>query len=267
MASSSDPKLTPQRGYLPPQNAEEQFLQRRVEELCRAVQFRGQPRYTDFLSDRQQQLAQAALHRAGWTAYRWEGGYPQAERKVLCILSEEGDPCEPPLRTVRITPREKSVRLQHRDCLGALLALGLDRAGVGDLLPEESGSMVVFCQPMVARLLAEELRQVGRADVTVALCEETDWQPSISAEVRCATVASLRLDAVLAAMLRCNREQAAALVRTGKVQVGHVDVSSAHSTVYQDDVITVRGKGRFRLQEIGGKSRKDRIFIYYQEYI
>ena len=124
---------------MPPQNAEEQLLQRRVEELCRAVQFRGQPRYTDFLSDRQQQLAQAALHRAGWSSCRWEGGYPQAERKILCILSDLDAPCEPPIQAVRITPREKSVRLQHRDCLGALLGLGLDRAGLGDLLPEEDG--------------------------------------------------------------------------------------------------------------------------------
>lgn len=267
MASSSDTKHTAQRGYLPPQNAEEQLLQRRVEELCRAVQFRGQPRYTDFLSDRQQQLAQAALHRAGWSSCRWEGGYPQAERKILCILSDLDAPCEPPIQAVRITPREKSVRLQHRDCLGALLGLGLDRAGLGDLLPEEDGSMVAFCQPTVSRLIVDELRQVGRADVTVQLCEDADWQPYLPTQLCSATVASLRLDAVLAAMLHCSREQAADLIRTGKVQVGHVEVSSAHLPVYQDDVITVRGKGRFRLQEIGGKSRKDRIFIHYQEYI
>lgn len=267
MASSSDAKHTAQRGYLPAQNAEEQLLQRRVEELCRAVQFRGQPRYTDFLSDRQQQLAQAALNRAGWASFRWEGGYPQAERKILCILSDLNAPCNPPVQAVRITPRDKNVRLQHRDCLGALLGLGLDRAGVGDLLPEEDGSMVAFCQPAVSHLLLNELRQVGRADVKAGLCESAGWQPAVSSQLCSATVASLRLDAVLAAMLHCSRDQAAGLIRTGKVQVGHVETSSPHLSVYQNDMITVRGKGRFCLQEIGGKSRKDRIFIHYQEYI
>ena len=267
MAFSSDANHTAQRGYLPAQNAEEQLLQRRVEELCRAVQFREQPRYTDFLSDRQQQLAQAALNRAGWSSFRWEGGYPQAERKILCILRDLNAPCDPPIQAVRITPRDKNVRLQHRDCLGALLALGLDRAGLGDLLPEESGSMVVFCQPAVSFLILDELHQVGRANVGTELCEDEGWQPNISAQLCSATVASLRLDAVLSAMLHCSRDQAASLIRTGKVQVGHVEVSSAHLPVYQNDVITVRRAGRFCLQKIGGKSRKGRIFIHYQEYI
>ena len=58
---------------------------RRVEELCRVAQARGIPRYTGFLSDREQVLAEASCHRAAFAAFRFWGGYPEAERRILCL--------------------------------------------------------------------------------------------------------------------------------------------------------------------------------------
>ena len=81
MASSSD-AAKPVRGFLPPQNDAEHRLMRRVEELCNLARARGIPRYTGFLSDREQVLAQAAANRAGCDCIRFWGGYPGAERQV-----------------------------------------------------------------------------------------------------------------------------------------------------------------------------------------
>ena len=85
MASFSDPPEQARRGFVPPQNEAERFLMTRVEELCRTAESRGFPRATGFLSDREQSLAWAAVCRAGCGCTRWEGGYPGAERRVLCI--------------------------------------------------------------------------------------------------------------------------------------------------------------------------------------
>ena len=74
MAYSSDPAPAA-RGFIPPQSEEERWLMRRVEELCRVAGSRSIPRYTGFLSDREQVLAQAACHRAGFTSFRFWGGY------------------------------------------------------------------------------------------------------------------------------------------------------------------------------------------------
>ena len=66
MAYFSDTQDTPaKRGFVPPQSDDERRLMRRVEELCRVAQSRGIPRYTGFLSDREQSLAQAACNKAG----------------------------------------------------------------------------------------------------------------------------------------------------------------------------------------------------------
>ena len=77
------------RGFVPPQNDDERRLMRRVEELCRICESRGIPRYTGFLSDREQSLAQAACNRAGCSCIRFWGGFDGAERKVLCIEPPE----------------------------------------------------------------------------------------------------------------------------------------------------------------------------------
>lgn len=95
MASSSD-TANAVRGFVPPQNDDERRLMRRVEELCRVAVSRGIPRYTGFLSDREQSLAQAACNKAGCSCIRFWGGFDAAERRVLCI--------EPP----RPTPGRKN---------------------------------------------------------------------------------------------------------------------------------------------------------------
>lgn len=69
------------RGFVPPQNDDERRLMRRVEELCRICESRAIPRYTGFLSDREQSLAQAACNRAGCSCIRFWGGFDGAGAK------------------------------------------------------------------------------------------------------------------------------------------------------------------------------------------
>ena len=134
MASSSDTRT---RGFVPPQNEDERFLMRRVEELCRTAMQRGIPRATGFLSNREQALAQAALNREGCDFARFQGGWPDAERKVLCIEPPDSWP-EEPVAVLHFTAPQQggSAVPGHRDYLGAILGLGLDRACLGDILPD-----------------------------------------------------------------------------------------------------------------------------------
>ena len=84
--------------------------------------------------------------------------------------------------------------------------------------------------------------------------------------LREATVPSLRADAVLGAMMNTSRALAAQAIAAGKVEVNHLPLRTAHEPVYEGDLFTVRGQGRWRLQAVGGKSRKDRIFITFFQY-
>ena len=94
------------RGFVPARSDEERYLMRHIEDLARTAESRGIPRYSAFLSDREQDLAKAALNRAEVPEadYHFEGGWPGAERKLLCI-EPEGSWTDSPLCCVRLTCR------------------------------------------------------------------------------------------------------------------------------------------------------------------
>ena len=272
MARSIDPQPKAVRGFIPARTDEERFLMRHIEDLAHTAFSRGIARYSAFLSDREQDLARAALGRADVEGgFRFEGGWPDAERKVLC-LEPEGSYGEAPICCVRLQCRALpgAALPAHKDYLGSLMGLALKREALGDIvLPEDQpGTAYVFALEPAAQLICRELFQAGHTELTTALLplEEVPQFPQAEREVHSATVSSLRLDAVLAAMLRCSRGQAAELITAGRVEINHLPADKPHAPVYEDDVFTVRGKGRFRLTALPGKSKKDRSIIEFFQY-
>ena len=137
------------------------------------------------------------------------------------------------------------------------------------MLPADTpGTAYVFALEMAGELICRELLQVGRTEVTTTLLslDEVPEFPQAERKTRTATVSSLRLDAVLAAMLHCSRGQACEWIAAGRVEINHLPAESAHAPVYEGDVFTVRGKGRFGLTALPGKSKKDRLIIEFFQY-
>lgn len=252
------------RGYIPPADDDERLFVRRIVDLAQAVQSRGVSRATAFLSDRQQELARAALSGIGFDAYVFDGGYPDAERRILCLQGEYGDDALPAVCLFAELVHADAVPT-HRDYLGALMALGVKRECIGDILPCETGAYF-FVLSRVAPLVCEELSGVGRCSVRVRAAQAQELPGQADRPVHTATVPSLRLDALLAVMLHISRGEAAQLVKSGMVEVNHVATSSAHYEVYENDVFSIRGRGKYRLCAVGAQSRKGRTFVSYIEY-
>lgn len=158
----------------------------------------------------------------------------------------------------------------HKDYLGSLMGLALKREALGDiLLPADApGTAYVFALEPAAKLICRELCQAGRTEVSTRLLEpeEIPAFPAPKRQLLTATVSSLRLDAVLSAMLHVSRGTAAELIEAGRVEINHLPVEKPHAPVYEQDVFTVRGKGRFRLTALPGKSKKDRSIIEFFQY-
>ena len=150
------------------------------------------------------------------------------------------------------------------------MGLALRREALGDIvLPaDRPGVAYVFALETAAKLICEELRQAGHTDLTAQMqpLEQLPVFPQAERTPQTATVSSLRLDAVLAAMLRCSRGQAAEYITAGRVEINHLPAESVHAPVYEGDVFTVRGKGRYQLTGLPGKSKKDRSIIAFFQY-
>ena len=272
MARSIDPQPKAARGFIPARSDDERYLMRHIEDLAHTAFSRDIARYSGFLSDREQDLARAALGRAGvQEGFRFDGGWPEAERKILC-LEPEFSYGESPIRCVWLQCRALAGAAlpAHKDYLGSLMGLELKREALGDIvLPEDQpGTAYVFALEPAAQLICCELFQAGHTELTTELLalEEVPQFPAAQREMRSATVSSLRLDAVLAAMLRCSRGMAAELIAAGRVEINHLPADKPHAPVYEGDVFTVRGKGRFGLTALPGKSKKDRQIIEFFQY-
>ena len=235
-------KLLDQCGAL----GEDRTLLARVLDRAKQASERNIPAATDFLSPAQQAQAADLLHAAGIpeTAYiRW-GGYDGAERAVLLFLPDWMDPSD----------------------AGTYSPIRCLREKIGDILvgPDSADVLVL---DTVAEFLAQSWESAGRVKLRVAEIDPGCVHiPEIRREERRDTVSSLRLDAVLSAMLHVSRGTAAELIEAGRVEINHLPVEKPHAPVYEQDVFTVRGKGRFRLTALPGKSKKDRSIIEFFQY-
>ncbi|MDR1692834.1 MAG: RNA-binding protein [Oscillospiraceae bacterium] len=148
--------------------------------------------------------------------------------------------------------------LGHRDVLGSLMALGIEREVIGDILP---GGYLV-CLPEMAPFITQNLERIGRLPVTVATAELGALPVTEEAvQEKTDTVASLRLDALLSAAFGLSRGRAAELIEAGRVSLNHMECLQPDKTAEEGAVLSVRGMGRAKLLEIGGVSKKGRVFV------
>ncbi|MEG1537053.1 MAG: YlmH/Sll1252 family protein [Clostridiales bacterium] len=244
-------------------------LQKRFFELSRRAYCRGCYTHTEFLTLAEQD----ALLRIKWdrecAPFVFAGGYAQAERKLACF--GEADCCgcrqELPVACLLIKPlaTKFAVALTHRDYLGAMMALGLRRQILGDIVLAAEGGYL-FCLADKAEYIGEQLRQVNRTAVS---CEPIGELPShVETKPSSAdfVVASIRLDAVVAGIYQLSRSESQNLIRQGKVYVDDRIKTNVDYPPIPGQRISVRGYGRFVFEQIGVATKKGRLRIAVSVY-
>ena len=197
-----------------------------------------------------------------------DGGFENAERCVAVFLNPDWGEFS---RDSVISALELSHRPQdelfHRDVLGAALALGIEREVLGDILIEPSRAILI-CLTRTVSFIMDNLKTAGKVGLTISEIP-LDFLPALPENLEriSGTVASLRLDAVLALAFRLSRELAQEKIAAGQVQLSHQVCLQPAKTVSLNDVISLRGSGRVRLLEIGGLSQKGRQRIVLGRYV
>ena len=197
------------------------------------------------------------------------GGKEDCERKVAFFLPyylEETDfDIGEIIKAVRI--RSYFGKPVHRDYLGAVLGLGIERDRIGDLLVFDD-TAYLFCLSPVVSVLLQELEKVGRVSVKSEQVALSDVPiPERKVKKITFTVKSLRLDAVTGDMFGVSRTLAAELIREGAVTLNYSICEKVDATVKEGDTLSVHGKGKGRISQIGGRSRKDRLFVEAELYL
>ncbi len=238
---------------------------------------------SNFLDLRQRTLTDKHCRGRRGVRYGFYGGYEDAERCVAVFLPDyvelpggfdssavsayfkENEEDEP-LALIKISLPKGSRSLTHRDYLGSLLALGIKRETVGDILVRDDGADIIVLREM-AEFIALNYDKAGRTSLTASIAPICELDPGeIRIEEKTDTVASLRLDNMISSVFGLSRAKAAEAIRGGIVFVNGAEALKVDRIVCEGDKLVLRGRGKAVFTEIGGQSRKDRTFVKFNVY-
>ena len=249
------------------------YFYARLDDLA-ARASKGELAAGDFLSPAESFSAKRYYERLG-TAYALYGGYAAAERKLVAALpdwaafSTERESCAGLILPVRIVA-SGYVALGHRDYMGALLGLGIDRSKVGDICPDECGATVFARESIASFLLSTEKPLTKVASDTVRIESAVvaeDFDGGRKFESVSGVAASARIDSVLSALTNLTREKAKESIRAGNIQINYEDAAESDREVRCGDVISARGIGKFVINDLSSRTRKDKIRVAAEKYV
>ena len=249
---------------------DELLIKKRFLELAKRAETTGRFAYTPFLGLAEQDILHRMRAELGGIPVEQYGGAEGCERVIVRFGSPEyfGYDEAYPIRLLLAEPvnQKFSDKLTHRDILGALMALGIERSATGDIILRENSAYI-----FVAERMSDYVKEnFTGAKHTVLRCRYADELPEgelfrlAPAE---ATVASIRLDSIVAAFLKQSRADAQELIGKGFVFVNGRQVLSAAKTLAEDSVVSVRGSGRFIYRGELRETKKGRLAVRFDRYI
>ena len=253
-------------------NSEERILLSRALDKLSLAQNHNIPASTSFLSPSEQAAIADILPHCGHPRHIFWGGHGQAERKVCFFLpdwqDEDGilDGSDDTLAAIEATfPTDAT--LSHRDMLGSLMGLGLTREKLGDLFLDAGTCQLILLRETLPIVLSQ-WTSAGRwtlhlQEIPLSLLHPKPPQVKIIRD----TVATLRLDSVLACGFSTSRAKASDLISAGSVSVNHRECIKSDRLVTQGDVLSCRALGKCVVKEVLGQSKKGRMMLLLERYI
>lgn len=263
---------------------EEQLLEKRLSELSRTAYHRDIITYSDFLNLNELNILHSLPKEQLYTRYVTFGGYDLAERQMAAFLpdalylrgtyedvSDAGFSVQEydyPFHALSIEPLHDKYaeELTHRDYLGAILNLGIERSKLGDIIVEGKQA-VTFVHSSLGNFLMEELTRVRHTSVLLREVSLEDYHYAPRYEEIKGTVASVRLDSLLSLAFSSSRTKLTGLIEGAKVFVNGRLMTTNSYQVKEGDVISVRGMGKFRFHGTLSRTKKNRIFVVIHKYV
>jgi len=254
---------------------DDKILLAQILDKVEMVEKKNKIEYTDFLDLAQIELVQKFINKIKLENYMSYGGFEQAERKMFVIYPEKfnGVVVEKSLsnivQIIRIVlPDDLKGKYTHRDYLGAVIKLGIERKKVGDIIVDNNGADIIIDKDIVKFLLDNlpSLTRFSKSTITVE--DINDLRPvEIRKDELEIIVSSMRLDNVISELARCSRNKALDIINTERVFVNFECETKKTKQIKPGDMVTIRGKGRFFIKEIIGQTRSGRTVIKIEKFV
>ena len=191
------------------------------------------------------------------------GVFDDSERRMISFNNIYNTPF--PMKLLRIENTSKFNDLNHKDYLGGILAVGIERDKIGDLLVKDNICYVPVHEDIESFIISN-LDKIGKATCKVEVLGQYESLPQFNFKEEVILVSSLRIDGIVSKLANISRAKAQLMIEQGKVLVDYVKIKDKSYEVKEDERITVRGTGKFILGSTIGSSKSGRLKVSIKKY-
>jgi uncharacterized conserved protein, contains S4-like domain len=247
---------------------ERQFLINRISDLADRAYFKNIITHTVFLNLYEQTIFQS-ISASLQVSHKMLGGYDYAERKIVCFFSCDFEEIEDSefvdLLHISNINTKFADKLSHRDYLGAIMNIGIERHMVGDICIFDDQAYV-YVLKAVSNIITDSLTDVKHNKVTVTKTDFKSIDFNNNIKEKNINIASNRLDSIVSSVYNISRTKANILIDSDKVFINSKLINTHSKSLNTDDIVSVRGLGRFIYSDIEKTSKKGRLIVKIKQY-
>ena len=258
------------------QKNEDKMLIANVLDKIKIVQKRNGFENTHFLNMQEQALIENVLKTRNYENYEFFGGVDETERKMLFVYSEKIMQYESEKNKIHRTkikclnislPKEEYGKYTHKTYLGAIIKLGVKREMIGDIIVTNQGAQIIYENDLEKYLISNIplLTRFKKAKIEPIELNQIQFVKP-QTETRRIVVPSMRLDAIVSEIAKCSRNEASLLLEQERVYVNFKEEIAGSKKIKVQDIITIRGKGRFKINKILNETKNKKLAIEIETY-
>lgn len=191
------------------------------------------------------------------------GFFEEAERRMISFNNLYDIPY--PIKILKIENISKFSNPEHRDYLGSILALGINRNKMGDLLLKDGMCYLPVCEE-IADFILNNLNSIGNSPCRITILDDDFIPPKPDFNEEIIQVQSLRIDSITAKLCKTSRSKAQGIIEDGKVLIDYSKIRDKSIEVSEGERITIRGIGKFILGEIVGNTKSGKYKVLVKKY-
>lgn len=249
-------------------NKEELFLINRLKDLANTAYERNIYTYSDFLNINELNLLNQIKEQLPPVNLNITGGNNYAERKIVAFSPEEiYYEEELPIDVLLIAPINSKFAdiLSHRDFLGAILNLGINRNKIGDIFVKENKAYV-YCKHDISQYIIEQLFKIKHTQISISKTQKNLVEIVPDLKEITGTISNVRLDSLIATAFKTTRNSIISYIDERRVFINGKLTTSNGASVKEGDIISVRGKGRFIFEGVIKETKKGRNLVKLSVY-
>lgn len=256
-------------------NIEDKLLIAKLQDKIKHCKNRNKIVNTEFLNLHQKQLIQGKLNELKIKNYIFHGGFEEAENKALIIYPEKLNEeivlnsINEIINVIKVTlPNELVGKYEHRDYLSSVMKLGLGRERIGDIIVYDNEAYIIVLKEN-AEYIKDSLKEFTRFKKSQIEIIDVEEIKSKTPELKPIEihVSSNRLDSIVAEIARTSRSKAEELIKNERVSINCKYEYKSSKQVNVEDIIIVRGSGKYILREIQQNPKSKRLIIKLMKYV